>query len=555
MIGSLRLYSGLILFAYVLGHLFNHMAGIVSIEAMDALNRVMAWPWRTIPGTVLLVGALIVHVSLALYGVYARRNLTMKRWETAQLILGLSIPLLLALHFMGTRVIDEVADARGDYDFVMLVLWVFKPEIGVQQAVALLIVWAHACIGLHMWLRLKPWYNRVRWLAVSLATAIPVLALAGYVSAGFEVMELAASQQGWAAAVMADAGRDPAMARLAEGLATRMQLGVIAIVILVFAARYVRALVNRRKAHPVIRYSPGDRQLPIVPGGSVLETIRAAGIRHASVCGGRGRCSTCRVRVGLGRAGLTPPSDDERLVLSRLGFDGDDVRLACQLRPSADVAVTALLPHEDPARAGGIGDDYQKGDELEVACLFVDLRGSTRLSEERLPFDVVFVLNQFFAELSAALEETNGHYAQFNGDGLMALYGLDETPAEACRQALAGAAAMARRIDALSERLQDELGEPLKIGIGVHFGEAIVGSMGPPKSPIISALGDNINIAARLEQMTKELGVRFCISARTLEIAGVNITDKKIHALPVKGRERPVRVVGLDNLREIAEGD
>ncbi|MBT7249083.1 MAG: adenylate/guanylate cyclase domain-containing protein, partial [Rhodospirillaceae bacterium] len=124
-----------------------------------------------------------------------------------------------------------------------------------------------------------------------------------------------------------------------------------------------------------------------------------------------------------------------------------------------------------------------------------------------------FVLNQFFAELSRALEETNGHYAQFNGDGLMAIYGLSGDPGAGAKDALRGAQAMLRRIEGLNARLEGELSEGLRIGMGIHIGEAIVGSMGPPETPIVSALGDNVNIAARLESQTKEFGVPLVVSA------------------------------------------
>lgn len=550
MIGRLRLYSGLVLFLYVAGHLINHMGGIVSLETMNAWNRPLAWPWRTWPGTALLLGSLIVHVVLSLYALYERRRLTMKSWEVVQLVLGLVIPLMLAFHVIGTRVIDEISGGRIDYTVVMLFFWVFAPINGIQQAVALIVVWVHSCIGLHMWLRLMPWYNRVRWLAISLAVSIPALSLAGYIAAGVEVQALA-QIEGYIDAAIAATGRSAEQIALAEELALQTQIGVVVTLLLIFGARFLREQLARRRPGPVLRYAPGDREIPILEGSSVLETIRAAGIRHASVCGGRGRCSTCRVRIGAGREQLVPPDENEQKVLARLGLDHGDVRLACQLRPTANTTVTALLPHEDSENTGGVGNAQQKGDEVEVACLFVDLRGSTKLSEDRLPFDVVFILNQFFAELSSALEETNGHYAQFNGDGLMALYGLQGSPDSACRDALAGAAAMVRRIDALSARLAGELQEPLRIGIGIHFGEAIVGSMGPPHSPIVSALGDNINIAARLESMTKDLGVTFCVSARTLEIAGINIAGMEIHALPVKGRERPVRVIGFKDLTSV----
>jgi adenylate cyclase len=114
-------------------------------------------------------------------------------------------------------------------------------------------------------------------------------------------------------------------------------------------------------------------------------------------------------------------------------------------------------------------------------------------------------------------------------------------------QAIEGAKAMLRRMDALNDRLAGELSEPLKIGVGINAGEAIVGSMGPPATPIVSALGDNVNIAARLESQTKEYGVPLVISAHTAEYAGIDLTSLVSREVPVKGRDRPIRVYTISD--------
>jgi adenylate cyclase len=145
------------------------------------------------------------------------------------------------------------------------------------------------------------------------------------------------------------------------------------------------------------------------------------------------------------------------------------------------------------------------------------------------------------------LRETNGHYAQFNGDGLLAIYGLSSTPEQGCAEAIAGAQAMFRRLGTLNERLKDELAEELKIGIGIHAGEAIVGSMGPPSSPIVSALGDNVNIAARLEAQTKEFGVPLIISTTVAARSGTNMDGIDQHSIQVKGRDREVGIYTIND--------
>jgi len=538
---KLRLYSGLVLLAYVTGHLITHALGIISLEAMNAGLRITDPPWRSLPGTALLLGALAIHVGLAMWSLFRRRTFEMTRWEVVQLVLGLMIPFFLMVHVMGTRVLGEVYNVRGDYYTTMIALWVFKPAAAVQQAILLVVVWAHGMIGLHMWLRLKPWYPRVRQGGLAAAVLIPALSLAGYVSAGMEILELA-QIDGWLDAVLSSYGRVPTMATFVADMERAGQLVAIAVIAVVFITQALRSVMEshgRRAA--TIRYVPGNRSVPVQPGATVLECLRAAGVPHLSVCGGRGRCSTCRVRVEEGGEHLTAADENEQRVLDRIGLKGP-VRLACQIRPRADIRVAALLPPDEPTGATQMTRNHRQGDEIMVAILFVDLRGSTKLSEDRLPFDVVFILNQFFAELSGALAETNGHYAQFNSDGLMTLYGLDTDIGTACRQAVAGAESMFRRMEALSERLEAELSEPLRIGIGIHAGEAIVGSMGPPATPIVSALGDNVNIAARLESQTKEFGVPLVISARVAEYGGIDVSSLTMQEVPVKGRERPVRV-------------
>lgn len=540
---KLRLYSGLILFFFVCGHFLNHILGLVSLEWMNAGRAWTITPWRTLPGTVLLTGAALVHAGAALWSLWMRRNLKLPVWELVQLVFGLMIPLFLAAHVAGTRGLSEISQFQGSYETVLSVLWLGSPVRGGLHALALIVVWGHSCVGLHFWLRLKPGYARLRHVAYGAALIIPSLALAGYVAAGVRVRDLAA-QSGWGAGVAAKAGAEPWMPGFVYATEDKTQLTVVALVVVVLVARAVRRAIRARSRRPRLYYAPGARVIDLGQGATLLESIRAAGVDHASLCGGRGRCSTCRVRISKGAEQLTGPADAERRILSRISAS-PSVRLACQIRPTADLEVTALLPPDVSPADSYRQPSYRQGREMDVTYLFVDLRGSTKLGEDRLPFDVVFVLNQFFAELSAALEETNGHYAQFNGDGLLAIYGLDSGPEKGAVEALSGAQAMFRRIDELNQRLEGEVAGGLRIGIGIHKGEAIVGTMGPPKSPIVTALGDNVNIAARLEAQTKEFGVPLVVSADTAQAAGLDLSGLPRHAINVKGRDNQVAVYAI----------
>src|SRR5207245_1297255 len=172
------------------------------------------------------------------------------------------------------------------------------------------------------------------------------------------------------------------------------------------------------------------RVVEIVRGVSVLEASRMAGIPHASVCGGRGRCSTCRIRVAGPKEAVLPPAPEEAKVLRRVGA-APDVRLACQLRPHGDLRVTPLLP-------------------------------ATAQARER-----------------------------------------------------------SERSEALNRALINDLPEPLRIGIGIHTGPAIVGEMGYGTAVSITAVGDSVNTASRVEGLTKTYACELVISEAVALRAGV----------------------------------
>jgi adenylate cyclase len=544
----LRLATGLVIAGFVVGHFLNHALGVVSIDEMDALRAVLAAWWRSPAGTLLLYGSLVTHFSLALTSLYRRTTLRMPVWEAAQLILGLCVAPLLLPHIVATRFNWWLLGHTIGYERVVGGLW-SDPWAAARQSALLIIAWAHLCFGLHYWLRLRPRYPNVQPAAFAAALLIPALALAGFAAAGSNLMPVIERVGGLQKyfvdlAAMTDADRARIL-NLRGGLIGAFWVLLAATLL----ARWLRARIG---ATYQLRHSSG-RIITAPVGRSILEALRDEGIPHASVCGGRARCTTCRVRVGEGLAKLAAPSTLEAEALARIEAP-PNVRLACQTRPRSDLAVAPLLPPgADPEAARRPGSP--QGRERPVVAMFVDLRESTKLCESRLPYDAVFVMNQFFAEMYEALRATNGYYAQFRGDGLLALYGLESDLPRACRDALRGAAEMQRRIEALSASLADELSGPLRIGIGLHAGVAIVGTMGPPAAPIHSAIGDNINIAARFEGMTKIYQCVLVVSAETLRQAGIEEMAQKsgspLHHVRVRGRNERVSVYAVADPRAL----
>jgi adenylate cyclase len=537
----LRLGSGLVLFAYVASHLVNHALGLISLPAMEDGRAVFLAVWRNPVGTAVLYGGFLVHIGTALYVLYRRRSLRMPGWEWAQYGVGLLIPPLLIEHIVGTRGLNALYGLGDSYAYVLLVTWVWLPLKGVQQVLVMALAWLHGCIGLHFWLRLRPGYDR--WMAIAFAFALllPVLAALGFVAGG-RAVEALAGNPAWLAATQAAIGAPPEaeIARIA-GLVDDLILGYFLLVAAVLGARMLRRRWQRRKGVARVSY-PNGRTIEIESGTTVLEASRAGGIPHASVCGGRGRCSTCRIRISRGLEDQPEASESERRVLDRIAAP-PNVRLACQLRPTADLAVAPLLPPQaGPGRSAARSRRQLQGTEREIAILFADLRAFTQLSEQKLPYDVVFLLNRYFATMGQAIEGAGGRVDKFIGDGIMALFGVDEPPDQACRHALAAARAMGERLVELNRNLEHDLDAPLRIGIGIHVGPAIVGEMGYAAATTLTAVGDSVNTASRLESMTKELGVELVVSEAVAERANLDLNLFAAEEVEIRGRRQPLRV-------------
>jgi adenylate cyclase len=303
---QIRLWAGLVLFTYLTTHFLNHALGLVSVDAMLAGREWFVLLWRSRLGTLALYSAFTVHLLLAYWSLYRRRTLRMPAWEATQLILGLTIPLLLVSHVVGTRLAHELAGTRDSYALVLLVLWTLDPVAGWRQAIVLVIAWLHGCVGLHFWLRLRAGYRRCAWLIYSGALLLPVLALLGFAGGGREIGRRA-ENPAYVTEVMAAARRPNAEQRLVLGrVSDSIFWGHLGMIALVLAARAVREHVRRRQG---VRISyPDGREVLVPVGFTILEASRFAGIPHASVCGGRGRCSTCRVRVIRGAESLPRPA-------------------------------------------------------------------------------------------------------------------------------------------------------------------------------------------------------------------------------------------------------
>src|SRR5436853_3611295 len=205
-----------------------------------------------------------------------------------------------------------------------------------------------------------------------------------------------------------------------------------------------------------VTYVIDRRTAPIAAHETILRASLRAGVPHAHACGGNARCSTCRVQIVDGLDACAPRTDQERELAARLRF-APEVRLACQTTVSGDVTVRRLVldqtdlelivrtePHEavDPI-----------GEERSLAIMFADIRGFTPFAEPLLPYDVVHALNRYYDEVGRVIAEHGGHIDNYMGDGLLAVFGMDDS-VHSARRAVSAARGMIGAVERLKPYFQ-----------------------------------------------------------------------------------------------------
>src|ERR1700730_13094185 len=499
---QIRLACGLVLFAYLVSHFLNHALGNISMDALAGGVYYHTAFWQFLPVAIAFYTAALVHSGLGIWALYERRQFRWKAIEPLQLVLGLSIPALVITHIVGVRLGHTLFGHEKLYPQVFFAYWIVWPYKMWLMFAVLTISWIHGCIGLYFWLRMKAFFQRAAPFLLGAAVLVPTLAMLGLYQGGRSVVDSDSAE--WRAEnLSARRVGTPAEQAVLGSIEDYFLIGYLGLLGLVLLARGVRTLNERRGGMITLSYGNG-RTVRVPKGLSVLEASLRNNVPHASICGGRARCSTCRIRV-IGDCGSLPePSRREAFVLNRVGAGSDPaIRLACQLRPNTDLSFFQIfMPHVTAAslrRAGSV----RIGQERYLVSMFVDMRGSTTLAEKRLPFDTVFIVNRFLGAVSQAVVECGGQPNQFVGDGQLALFGLATGPQTACRQALKAAAMIAANVDELNLFLKQDLREPIQFGIGIHAGEVIIGDIGYRDHMVFTALGDAVNVAARLQDMTK----------------------------------------------------
>ncbi len=186
-----------------------------------------------------------------------------------------------------------------------------------------------------------------------------------------------------------------------------------------------------------------------------------------------------------------------------------------------------------------------------MTILFSDIRGFTTMSEKMTPEEVVTFLREYLTVMTDAVFQNGGTVDKYIGDAIMALYNVPlEQPDHAAR-AVRTALAFQERVRPLSEKFHAKHGGTLACGVGVHTGDAVVGTIGSEQRLEYTAIGDTINLGSRLESITKEYHASIVISESTYEEVKGQFTTRYLGEVKVKGKEIPVKIyaVAESNMR------
>jgi adenylate cyclase len=310
----IRIGSGLVLFAFAATHFLNHALGLIHLETMHEFQQ---WRWmvtRSTVGTFILLAALVAHISLALIKLANRTTLRLPPWELAQIALGLAIPFFLFPHIVNTRIAHVFFGVQDNYLYELARLW---PASAIIQSSLLLLVWLHGCIGLHFWLRLSPAYRAATPFLLFVAIALPLAALGGFMVGGRAVAQLIEDPAALAQVKQLTAWPDAAASEALANYRFQVRVGFGAVLLLVAAYIFWRYYRLSTLPKMSVKYTGGPT-VRVPPGPTLLEISRMHGIPHASVCGGRARCSTCRVRIDDGIGELVAPTYPEAITLASI---------------------------------------------------------------------------------------------------------------------------------------------------------------------------------------------------------------------------------------------
>jgi class 3 adenylate cyclase len=292
--------------------------------------------------------------------------------------------------------------------------------------------------------------------------------------------------------------------------------------------------------------APADRAALDSLGAAVLLPLGRHGRLTAFMC------------LGQKRSGDVYTVTDLALLAAVAEKMSGELRLfdEAEIRRQAQAMQDALRRYVPGAIAAQVvsGGKLEAG-EREVSVLFVDIRGYTTYSEGRTAAEIFSTVNRYTETVSQVVRRHGGTIVEFNGDGMMTVFGAPESLAEKERAAVAAGRAIVAAVRSLALGPAQPGSPSLEVGVGIATGPAFVGNIQSVDRLIWSAIGNTTNLAARLQSLTRDLGAALVIDAITWGAAGDIAADFERHAhMPIRGRHQTIDVYALPLAAPVVRG-
>jgi adenylate cyclase len=277
----------------------------------------------------------------------------------------------------------------------------------------------------------------------------------------------------------------------------------------------------------------GEKLVPISDGETILHASLEAGIPHYHVCGGNAKCSTCRVLVLRGMENLSEINEKELALRKRILLP-KNVRLACQTTVTGERVLLKRIIRDKTdihlyVHKAGEEETQQIGEEKELALFFIDIRDFTPFMEASLPFDVIHIISRLFLLIEKEIKRFNGKIIETAGDELYAVFGFNTNLKDAATNAYQAATKIFRDLKAFNkEYLYPFFFHSINVGIGIHAGKVIIGSIEINERELLKVMGMPVNIASRLQGATRELNNNFIMSAYCYSLIKNKPIGKKV---------------------------
>src|SRR5258705_1201101 len=226
----------------------------------------------------------------------------------------------------------------------------------------------------------------------------------------------------------------------------------------------------------------GEKTITVEPGQSLLKASLSAGIPHFHACGGRAKCSTCRVLVLEGNQHLNKPNDAETRLKSKIGLP-DAVRLACQTHVSGPVKVERMLRDESDIQTviqiNGKNPKKFKlkslGLEKHLVLFFLDIRNFTAFVELHPPFDEFYAMRKIFRPSNEIILKNHGEVIETAGDEIYAIFGRSSVSNSSADNAISAGLEILDSLEHFNKTYHSILQKEMQVGIGIHSGSVVLG--------------------------------------------------------------------------------